>query len=260
MHKYLAILICALGLTACQKVINVDIKANNTQLVIEGNVNNIAGQQVISITRTIDYAQTNVYPPVSGATVTVANSVATYTFRETSPGQYVNSTIRARQNQDNTLKIVLDGKTYTAQSTVPVQVALDSLGVNLVTIGTREVKTVSVYYRDAVDFVNQYRFIMYVNGTQVKQIFTADDNNSNGKTINSLLYQTDITLKTGDKIDVEMQCVDAGVYNYWYSLSRQGGNTPNSPATPSNPITNIKGGALGYFSAHTIQRKSIVIL
>jgi hypothetical protein len=55
-----------------------------------------------------------------------------------------------------------------------------------------------------------------------------------------------------------MLCLDEAIYKYWYSLRSGGGDGTGSTAAPANPLTNIKGGALGYFSAHTINRKKVI--
>lgn len=253
-------LLLLMAFAGCERVIEVDIKPNSTKLVIEGNITNIVGAQTINISKTVAYSDDNVYPPVSGAVVTVSNITGTYTFKETQPGQYTNSVIRARPGQEILFKVTLDNRVYTATSTMPQPVVLDSLGVTEFALSNKYLKTVSVYYQDPVDKTNSYRFIMSVNGVLIKQVFTINDELTNGRPVNSLLYQTDIALKSGDRVDVEMQCIDPFVYNYWYSLSKQGGNGPNNSATPSNPISNLTGDVLGYFSAHTVQKKSIVIL
>ena len=55
-----------------------------------------------------------------------------------------------------------------------------------------------------------------------------------------------------------MECIDRPIYKYWYSLDRSatGGS---GQATPSNPVTNLQGGALGYFSAHTLQSRTMIV-
>jgi hypothetical protein len=55
-----------------------------------------------------------------------------------------------------------------------------------------------------------------------------------------------------------MICNDAAVYTFWYSLS-SGATGANESASPANPVSNISGGAVGYFSAQTIQRKTILV-
>ncbi len=56
-----------------------------------------------------------------------------------------------------------------------------------------------------------------------------------------------------------MMCIDAAVYKYWYSFLTGGASGDSNSASPANPVTNIKGGALGYFSAHTLQTKTVVV-
>jgi len=249
-----------LALSSCQKVIEVDIGNATPMIVIEGNITNVTGTQTISISKTVAYNDANVYPPVSGATVIVSSNGINYTFKEGAAGQYTNTAIKVKAGQACQLTVTSNGQTYTASSVMPSQVTLDSIGISGISLGSKIVKTASAYYRDPPDQINQYRFILYVNGAQVKEIFTLNDQLSNGRVVNSSLYQSDIDIVTGDKVDVEFQCLDTPVYNYWYSLSQQGGNGPNNSATPSNPVSNISNGALGYFSVHTTQKKSIVVL
>jgi len=56
-----------------------------------------------------------------------------------------------------------------------------------------------------------------------------------------------------------MMCIDEQVYQYLFGLSETINTGLNAPASPGNPISNITGGCLGYFSAHTIQKKSLLI-
>ena len=65
-------------------------------------------------------------------------------------------------------------------------------------------------------------------------------------------------IKSGDRVTIEMQCIDEIVYRYWSTVKAGGGDGDGNTAAPANPITNIKGGALGYFSAHTVSRKAVI--
>ena len=63
-------------------------------------------------------------------------------------------------------------------------------------------------------------------------------------------------LEEGDVVTVEMHSVDQSIYDYFFSLEQ---TIEQSAATPANPVSNIQGGALGYFSAHTVQTKTTVV-
>jgi hypothetical protein len=56
-----------------------------------------------------------------------------------------------------------------------------------------------------------------------------------------------------------MQCITRETYLYYYTLNQQTGAGPGGGTTPSNPPSNLIGGALGLFSAHTVQKRGITI-
>lgn len=259
--RFLFLLSVAIStLLSCQRVINVDISSASQQLVIEGNLTDRQGVQTVTISRSVPYTNTNVFPTVSGASVVINDaSGTTYRFAETQPGTYTINNVKGKALTFYVLTVKADGKTYYAGSTMPFAVNLDSLTLVSQTFGSKSVTSVVVNYQDPPSVANQYRFIMYVNGVQVKRVFVENDQLSDGRAVASTLYEQDIDLKKGDKVDVDMQCIDQDVYNYWNSLSNQGGNSPQNSATPSNPPSNFGDNALGYFSAHTIQRKTIII-
>jgi hypothetical protein len=259
LYLFLSSFVMLAGIS-CQRVIDVDIANAAQQIVIEANLTDQKGTQTIKISKSVPYNNTNVYPTVSGALVTITNSIGVvYKFTETQPGTYTINNTKGLYTETYNCMIKVNNQTYQAASVMPLLVALDSVGLIGQTFGSKTVKTVTVSYHDPAGMANQYKYIMYVNGVQVKRIFTDDDRLTDGRVVTSALYQQDIELKTGDKVDVDMQCIDPYIYNYWFSLSSQNGNTPADSSTPSNPTSNFNNGALGYFSAHTIQRKSLIV-
>jgi hypothetical protein len=84
-----------------------------------------------------------------------------------------------------------------------------------------------------------------------------------GQEVNDyLVFENDtenkaLNFKKGDKLTAIMHCVDPAVYTYLFSLF--GANGSDNGAAPSNPLSNISGGALGFFSAHTVQEKTLII-
>jgi len=253
------LIILVSGLISCKQVIDINVSSASSLLVIEGNVTDQLGTQTVTLSRSVDYNSTNVFPTVSGAVITINESTGVnYKLTETSPGTYIVNRLKGKTGEAYTLNVVLNGQSYTATSIMPPAVPLDSLTLVEQAFGSRTVKTVAVNFRDPPGISNQYKFVMYINGVQVKRIFTQNDVYTDGNNIVIMLYQ-DIDLKKGDRVDVDMQCIDAPIYNYWNSLSNQGGNGPQNSATPANPPSNISNNALGYFSAHTIQRKSTII-
>ena len=163
------------------------------------------------------------------------------------------------------IKSLLDnGQTFTAESIMPQKVNLDTIYVTDELIFTDTRKIVNAVFDDPPGLGNSYRFVQTVNGFQETQTLIRNDDYSDGrKIVNKLFYfssddENKRNIKSGDQVMIDMLCIEPAVYKYWFSLDRSAiGN--GQQATPSNPVTNLKGGALGYFSAQTIQTRSLVV-
>jgi hypothetical protein len=102
--------------------------------------------------------------------------------------------------------------------------------------------------------------LLYVNDIRAKSIYINTDERNNGnKAERALPYfegGDENRLKAGDVIRVEMQSIERAVYDYFFSLDQ---TIEQDAATPANPVSNIAGGALGYFSAHSMQTATLVV-
>jgi hypothetical protein len=256
-YKFLAA-VMLLTITSCEKVIDLDLDDDTGKLVIEGSINNKWGVQSVKLSRNVSFTQTNSYPAVSAADVTISDQTGKiYTLKETSPGLYSYSPLSGTAGSVYTLNVSSDGKTYSSSSTMPALVPLDSITAKN-SLFESEQKEISVHYRDPAGNKNQYRFVLFVNGVQVKNTFAVNDNFSDGRGVNLILRAAD-DIKSGDTVTIEMQCIDPSVYTYWFTLSQQSSGGPGGGTAPANPPGNLSNNALGYFSAHTTQVKSIIV-
>jgi len=256
------LLTMAIGETSCTK--NIDLKLNNAtgQLVIEGNLTNVSGQQYIKLSQNVAFSAANTYPAVSGATVAISDSSGnTYPFTEGPGGTYSANGLAGLSGTRYTLTVITGDKTYTARSTMPVAVPLDSISAQ--NVGTRRGdhrRQIVVYFHDPAGVGNQYRFVEYVNGEQVSDFFVFNDRFTDGKEVSDILRENSTNINSGDTVTVEMQCIDEDMYTYWLTLKQEGGNKlGQQTVAPSNPPNNITPVALGYFNAHTTQSKTIVV-
>src|SRR5699024_10368718 len=106
---------------------------------------------------------------------------------------------------------------------------------------------------------NRYLFSFTINNNNEKHFQLFSDNTNNGMDnqrplMMPLEEDEDKKVKSQDTIHVTMTCVDQPIYTYYNALLKLGGGV-----TPANPPSNINNGALGFFSAHTSDTKSIVI-
>ena len=138
-------------------------------------------------------------------------------------------------------------------------VPLDSIWAEELSFAGNSNLTIYPQYTDPPGLGNSYRLVEYKNGVQIKHVFEQNDELSDGLTITRPLINPDSSnLAHGDTVRVDLQCIDANVYKYWFSLD-QSATGENQSATPTNPVTNIVGGALGYFSAYSTSSKTIII-
>jgi hypothetical protein len=244
--------------TGCTRVIDLNLGNVSGQLDIEANITNLDSPQVIHLRSNVAFSDSNSYPPVTRATITVSDGAGNqYPFTETQPGTYTSPLFAGIAGSTYTLHATVGSQTYTATSTMPTAVRMDSLTdknrpLNRHQDG-RDQKAISVYYQDPPGIANRYRFIEWVNSVQVKSVFTYDDQLTDGRYVTLDLLEQDIDIYIGDVVTVEMDCIDRPIYTYWFALEAQQANNFNGAVAPANPPTNITPAVLGYFSAHTTQ-------
>lgn len=266
-NSFIILLIAGLFcVTACTKVIDLKLDDASGQLVIEGNLTNLNGLQTVKLTKNIPFTNTNIYPPVTGATVTIQESAGTnYTLIEGPAGTYTVNNLAGISGDTYTLTVQSGGQNYKASSIMPSQVMLDSLtdkdgnSTHTGNGNSKVKKVVTVHYHDPVGVKNYYPFLMYVNGVQVKNIFAYNDNLTDGSNVGADLRENDIDVYIGDTVQVKMFCIEKPIYTYWFSLEQQQAHGPSGSTAPANPPTHISPATLGYFSAHTSQTKTIIV-
>lgn len=249
-----------IGLMACQKVVNLNLKNASGKYVIEGNITNLPGPYRVTIGKTGEVTSDYVFQGVGGATVSIRDNAGNgETLLEVQPGVYQTQSLQGVEGRIYSLSILVGGSIFTSSSVMPRQVNLDSLYIVDVYNFSKMVKAVVPVFTDPVGQGNSYRFNETINGVLDKTLFYQNDDFSDGKTSTFSLLRPDpdSTLHVKDNVSVEMQCIDKEIYKYWYSVDQS--STGDGGTTASNPVTNITGGALGYFSAHTSQTKSIVV-
>ena len=85
-----------------------------------------------------------------------------------------------------------------------------------------------------------------------------DDRNNDGSQVSNLLIAPDLETNPGDTTTVEMRNIDRATYKYFVALDASNGNGPNA-SVPANPNNNFEGACLGYFSAYTVQRRTLIV-
>jgi hypothetical protein len=251
---------------SCRKVIDVDIEGVEPKYVVEAVITDRPGDSRVLLSTTKDVSENNQFPAVSGATVLVTDDAGIVTtFTEDSAGTYTAPAFTGVIGKKYSLQININGKTFTAESKMPERVKMDTLYISDEILFGENTKLANTSYQDPPGKGQCYRYIQYINDKKTKTIFTNNDDYIDGNYVEAKLwYLTDDDsaeeekIKTGDTVRLDMLCIDQAVYKFWFSLTQSATGNSQS-ASPANAVTNITGGALGYFSAHTVQSKTLVV-
>lgn len=251
-------------LCSCEKEIDVKLQGAAKKYVIEAVVTDKAGGCRVLISQTKDFNEDNTPITVSGARVQISTGDSSVVLTENAPGVYASSSLKGVPGTTYNLQVNIESETFTARSTMPSLVKMDSLYITEEMFFGDKYKLPTISYMDPAGVLNFYRFMVYVNGTKKKQIFALNDELTDGNRNATRLFvdvdQDDVEdeekIKTGDLVKVEMLTIDAPIYKYFFSLENSATGDSNS-ATPANPVSNIQGGALGYFSVHTMQSMEV---
>lgn len=260
-YRYL-FLLASLGAVACKKVIQVDLNNATPQIVIEGNVTNGPGPYQVLISRSVDFSASNTFPPVSGATVSIIDSTTGVVelLQESDSGVYSTHHLSGTPLHTYELQVIVDGKQYTASSTMPSPVALDSVTFSENTGFNNKLSVNAVVnFLDPKGVTNYYQFTERVNRRLIPNVFVFEDRLSDGRYIEDPLFNDSSYMQRGDTLLLTMNCVDQNTYNYFFTLANVTGNNSFQSTTPANPISNLSNGALGYFSAHTTTAERLLV-
>ncbi len=255
--------------TSCQKVISIDLNSSDPQIVVEAKISDDAADKAeVRLNQSVNYDQNNTFPAVQNAVVTITDQTTNTidTLKEASAGVYQSVKTTGKIGHTYLLTIKTGAKILTATAVIPRKVSLEDIELRPQSLFGNTSYSMIPKFIDPKGIGDRYRFILSVNGKLKKEIAVISDELSDGAPNGRPIFQgarSDDTqnsfLKIGDTITLEMQCIDKGIYDYFNTLSGGGGGGPGASATPANPISNVKGGALGYFSANTKQIKSVVI-
>lgn len=248
----------ALFFASCQDVVDLDLDAADQQIVIEGILTDQPGKHRVQIVQSVPFDQPNQFPPVSGALVTIADDAGLLdTLPENTPGVYETQKLtQGIAGRTYTLRVVAEGKTFTARSTMPAAVPFDNLRAEADFGGDFSLVT---EFQDPAGLGNFYNFSVQVNGERKPNIFTLNDELTDGNFVKRALFEPDLELLSGDSVTVEMFCLDPIEYKYLLTLELTLGGGPIGGSTPSNPDNNFSGACLGHFSAQTVRVKSVII-
>ncbi len=253
---------------ACQKVIVIDLNSADPQVVVEGFVEE-GGQPYVYLSYTGNYFDSNNFLKVKGAIVSISDGTGlTVLLDEITDGVYRSKTTLGVTGRTYTLNILADGQEYSGSSVMPELATIDSLTFvySPKTPFTEAGKYVTFYFREPAGVGNNYLFSFYQNGVIPEAtnhagegpFFVYEDEFFDGLNFDFVFYP--FPTFPGDLITIELVSLDDAGFEFYNTLnatlnSKSGGFSE----LPQNPVTNMSEGAIGYFGAVAISRKTIII-
>lgn len=264
--KLVMFIFIALLIISCEEVIEIDLNTSDPQLVIEGSVTDQPGPYTVIISETSDYYNPEAQPMIEGARVIIFDSEDNIDLlTETAPGIYETDSLQGIPGRTYTLMVELNDYLYSAESTMPLAIDIDSLYYEQ--DDSRPMRDENSYqvtcmFTDRPDVEDFCRIKVSRNGEVEDAYAMYNGRLTDGNTIEMQRIRGEY--KLNDLVKVELFTIDEPTYQYYSTLSEVLATDPKgmmmSTSVPANPVTNIVGDALGYFGAFTVRADSVQIL
>ena len=261
--------------TACTETIDMNVGTTYTRLVISGEITTDTMVHRVYLSKSADYFSNKPVEKISGAKVSVSDGTVITLLQESASEQGTYETPADFYGlPGHTYRLLVeqvdlgDGHfvSDSASSYLPSPISIDSAQVaqeNLYTNGW----SVKLFAKDPDVLGNCYAFKAYINGKldtdTLSNITTTDDRLFNGKQTNGIVvffYEELDKIKTTDTVVLEMMTINRNYMNFLTSVQTVvQGNIPMFSGPPANIYTNFKNGALGFFTAYSLSRKSTIV-
>ena len=284
----LSLLIFCLG---CEKNIDFKLEDEEPKLVVEATIEN--GQPpVVFLSNSLNYFS-QISPQilaasfVHGADVFVSNGTRTQKLKEYAmplgagyslfyysiDSSNLSATFLGELNKTYALKIVAEGKEYTATTTIPnITKRIDSVWYKPgpPQLDTNKVIVVGRFtdppgYGDYVRYFtkrNSGPFLpplnsafddFFVDGTTYELQIPA------GVDRNRTVKEDDQFFNKGDTVTFKLSNIDKATYEFWRTMEFSYQSVGNPFSTPVKVLGNISNNALGYFGGYASQYRTLVI-
>lgn len=251
------VLISAIAVTACEKVIEPDFKNIEPHLVIEGEISDQPQNSQVRISRSTSFSEPGSFNGVSNAIVNITDNAGnSENLVMQAPGIYQPTSLTGVPGRTYFLKVYCDGQEYTSTCKMPGVVVMDTLFQKTQIANDNTRRFLIPVYNDPLSETNFYRIKVYANNKAINKIFARTDRLTNGTKVTQPVGPFFLDLLPGDTAKAVLYGIDKSIYDYFNGLEQA---LDGNSAAPANPVSNISGGCLGYFSAHSQSWQYILV-
>lgn len=253
---------------SCEDVIQLNLPNSGPHMTITGSISNYSDSVKVKVSMSTDYFTPTAIKPVINADVRISDTLGnSYQLTGMPDGTYYIANLAGTPGRKYILKVKSSDTTYSAMSTMPELVPIDSLTIEYrINRKKDSIPTILCYFRDPASIANYYMIKLYKNDTLFSPsngYAVYNDKYFNGR-YNSIrigVGRYNITsFIRGDRIKIQLIGIDRVTYEYFHLLRdilEQSGIL--SASTPANPPNNLSNNALGYFAAWSVSEKEIVV-
>ncbi|MEY3433334.1 MAG: hypothetical protein RL131_1270 [Bacteroidota bacterium] len=276
-------------LSSCEKDIDIELDASESQLVVDATIEN-GLTPVVFLSKSLDYFgkidSTKLSASfVRNAKVSISNGTQEITLKEDSlrspEGARIyfysvrddNRDFIGQLNTKYTLRITAEGKNYQAETSIPsVTRRIDSLwweklpladdtNAARIIIRATDKPGLGDYIRYFTR-INQEAFLPGFNSVFDDQVIDGTTYtipvdrgfNKNAQFADSLTY-----FKRGDIVTIRLCNIDKQTYDFWRTFEFSFQSIGNPFSSPTRILSNVNNGALGYFGGYGCQYRTLVI-
>jgi hypothetical protein len=289
MKKFLVL--AGIFLIGCEKKVEFKLHDQPEKLVVEATIEN--GQPpVVILSKSVGYfskisADLLNQSFVHGADVFISNGTLNHKLREyaRSIGNGVTfyfysidsanlgSSFVGELNHQYSLKIISEGKEYTATTTIPnITKKIDSVWWKKPPV-TSDSSKVIVMVR-ATDPKGYGDYVRYYTKTNREPFYPPLNSTFDDYFIDGTTYELQVDkgvdrnldinfdenfFRRGDTVGLKLSNIDKATYDFWRTMEFSYSSVGDPFSTPTKVLSNIKGDALGYFGGYACQYRTIII-
>lgn len=274
---YFPVLLAALSLAGCTRIVDLDLDDPPRQLVVEARLETGAPTQEIRLSTTDAFGQSGALPPATDAVVRVTDDLGTETrFTEEEPGRYTASIVTIETGRTYALSIRWEGEEYRATSPLVAGPPIDSLYLMFrsasLAVGDSGFRAV-LDYTDPAGIQNFYFWEMYVDGDRVVTVDPGNrwrvisrDRFYDGQQVVGYLPFDEQVVEPRQVVRLRQLAITEEAYQYLFAFYDQatGGGSPFStpPASVRGNVANLtrpEHRALGFFLTADVQTRTLIV-
>ena len=278
-------------LLGCEKKIEFKLHDQPDKLVVEGIIEN--GQPpIVILSKSVGYfskisADVLNQSFVHGADVLVSNGTLTHKLKEYSrslgnnvtyyyysiDSSNLSTAFAGQLNHQYSLKIVSEGKEYTAATTIPnLTKRIDSVWWKKPPVASDPSKVIIMIR--ATDPPGYGDYVRYYTKTNREPFYPPLNSTFDDYFIDGTTYELQIEkgvdrnlsinfdenfFRRGDTVGLKLSNIDKATFDFWRTMEYSYSSVGNHFSSPTKVLGNINGNALGYFGGYASQYRTIII-